>query len=115
MEIFDELNKKWRGSKTPFLVHAGKEHFFNDIIESDYVDLSSIKLGDVVALIGDFDPQTISIFLKLVQQMAIVVPLTKETKSQHEYFFEVVSVDVIIEDGLIKKGQNQESIRSFKI
>ena len=101
MEIFDELNKKWRGSKTPFLVHAGKEYFFNDIIESDYVDLSSIKFGDVVALIGDFDPQTISIFLKLVQQMAIVVPLTKETKSQHEYFFEVVSVDVIIEDGVL--------------
>ena len=68
-----------------------------------------------MALIGDFDPQTISIFLKLVQQMAIVVPLTKETKSQHEYFFEVVSVDVIIENGLIKKGQNQESIRLFKI
>lgn len=103
MEIFDELNEKWKGSKTPFLVHAGKEYFFNDIIESDHVDLSSIKFGDVVALIGDFDPQTISIFLKLVQQMAIVVPLTKETKSQHEYFFEVVSVDVIIEDGLIKK------------
>ena len=78
------------------------------------MDLSASKFGDVVALIGDFNPQTISIFLKLVQQMAIVVPLTK-TKSQHEYFFEVVSVDVIIENGSIKKGQNQESIRSFKI
>ena len=65
--------------------------------------MDSIKSGDVVALIGDFDPLSISTLLNLIDKKVILVPLTKHTKSQHEYFFEQALVDIVIEDGFISR------------
>ena len=44
--------------------------------------------GDVVALIGDFEPESIATLLTLLDIGAIVVPLTKDTIEQHEYFID---------------------------
>ena len=59
-------------------------------------DLSGIRKGDVVALIGDFNPISILTLLRLIDMGAIVIPLTKETKKEHEYFFESAFVDVVV-------------------
>ena len=59
--------------------------------------------GDVVALIGDFDPQSILTLLLLIDKKAILVPLTVDTRAQHEYFFESALVDVVIEGDLVKR------------
>ena len=55
---------------------------FSDIAEQSPIDLSDIKKGDVVALIGDFNPSSIHTLLRLIDLGTIVLPLTTETKEQ---------------------------------
>lgn len=72
-------------------------------------DLSEIRKGDVVALIGDFNPISILTLLRLIDMGAIVIPLTKETKKEHEYFFESAFVDVIVNKTRVVRLQHKGS------
>ena len=97
MNIIKELTDRWSGIDYPFLVHNGEELRFSELAGLDPVDLSDVKSGDVVALIGDFDPQSILTLLKLIEHNVILVPLSADTKPQHDYFFEAALVDFVIE------------------
>lgn len=99
MSIIKQLSGKWESVNHPFLVHPSNDLYFADILKNDTVYLSSVEAGDVVALIGDFEPQSIAALLNLVDKGAIVVPLTEETSSQHEYFFEQACVHKVLKDG----------------
>ncbi len=81
----------------------GRELKFSEISNSNEINLSEIQFGDVVALIGDFDPPSINTFLKLIDLGAIIVPLTMETEIDHPYFFGVASVNVVIKSGKVHK------------
>ena len=87
----------------PFLIHSDREFKFGEVIDQKSVDLSNVKSGDVVALIGDFNSQSILTLLQLIDKKAILVPLTIDTKLQHKYFFETALVDVIIEGSSVKR------------
>ncbi len=87
----------------PFLIHSDREFKFGEVIGQKSVDLSNVKSGDVVALIGDFNSQSILTLLQLIDKKAILVPLTIDTKLQHKYFFETALVDVIIEGSSVKR------------
>ena len=76
---------------------------FSDVAKQKSVDLSKVKSGDVVALIGDFDPQSILTLLQLIDKNVILVPLTIDTRSQHDYFFESAFVNVVIEGNEVKR------------
>ncbi len=81
------LQQIWADVDYPFLQSpTGKDLKFNDITNVAITGISRIKSGDVVALIGDFDAESISTLLNLLEIGAIVVPLTNETISQHDYF-----------------------------
>jgi long-chain acyl-CoA synthetase len=67
------------------------------------VDLSQVKSGDVVGLIGDFDPKSILTLLRLIDKNVILVPLTNDTKAQHDYFFESALVDLVVEGDRVKR------------
>tara|TARA_Y100000294_G_scaffold170087_1_gene181991 strand:+ start:570 stop:1157 length:588 start_codon:yes stop_codon:yes gene_type:complete len=101
MNLIETLAKKWSETDCPFLIHPSVKLKFSDITSQTSIDLSDIKQGDVVALIGDFDPSSILTLLRIVDMGVIVVPLTKNTKRQHEYFFKSALVDVFIEDGVV--------------
>ena len=103
MKILEKLKELWNGIDYPFLVHSNGELQFNKITDQKTIDLSNIQRGDVVALIGNFDPQSILTLLQLIEKDVIIVPLTVETRSQHEYFFESSLVNVVIEGDLIKR------------
>lgn len=103
MDILEKLKERWEGLEYPFLVHSKGELGFSEIAEQESVNLSNVKSGDVVALIGDFDPQSILTLLQLIDKNAILVPLTTDTRSQHEYFFESALVDVVIEGDSVKR------------
>lgn len=103
MKVLELLNKRWDGLKNPLLVHGTNELYFNDILAQDGLDLSIINSGDVVALIGDFDPLSLQTLLMLIELGVILVPLTNATKAQHEYFFDSALVDVIIEGREIRR------------
>ena len=91
------------------MIHFHKEYRFKKIIEQKSIDLAEVKSGDVVALIGDFNPKSILILLQLIEKKAIIVPLTNETKLQHEYFFNTALVDFVIKDSSIKRLKQTQS------
>ena len=103
MNLIKTLSEKWEGIDYPFLIHPSAELKFSDIASQESINLSQIKNGDVVALIGDFDPSSILTLLQVIDLDVIVIPLTKETKEQHQYFFESALVDVVIEDGVVER------------
>jgi acyl-CoA synthetase (AMP-forming)/AMP-acid ligase II len=103
MNILEKLTERWSDIDYPFLVHSDGELRFNKIAEQKYVDLSEVKSGDVVALIGDFEPQSILTLLQLIDKNVILVPLTVDTRAQHEYFFVSAMVDVVIEGDVVKR------------
>lgn len=101
----------------PFLIHSDREFKFGEITGQKSVDLSNVKSGDVVALVGDFNPQSILTLLQLIDKKAILVPLTVDTRSQHKYFFETALVDVIIEGNSVKRliqNQNHHLINELR-
>ena len=106
MSIIEELEKKWKNVQYPFLIHSSKNLYFKDINKEIKLDISRIKQGDVVALIGDFNPISILILLKLIDLGAIIMPLTKDTREQHEYFFSSSNVNWVIENEKINNISN---------
>jgi long-chain acyl-CoA synthetase len=97
MKILEKLAEIWSGIDYPFLIHKGDELRFSEIASQSPVDLSGVRKGDVVAIIGDFNPSSILTLLRLIDIGVVVVPLTVETRHEHEYFFESALVDVVID------------------
>ena len=117
MKLIEQLSKIWSGIDYPFLIHNGVELKFSQIASQNPVDLSLVKQGDVVAIIGDFNPSSILTLLRLIDLDVVVVPLTIETTHEHEYFFESALVDVVIKDGLVNlrsNNQKHEFIESLR-
>ena len=103
MDILSQLSDRWAGIDTPFLIHAEGSLSFSDLKSQNTDTLADIKEGDVVALIGDFDPPSIATMLRLIERNVILVPLTADTEAQHKYFFDSALVDVVIRDGKVER------------
>ncbi|CNI21661.1 yersiniabactin siderophore biosynthetic protein [Yersinia rohdei] len=103
MKLLAKLAGIWNGVDHPFIIHSNHTLRFSQITAQHTVDLSLIKTGDVVALIGDFNPPSILTLLHLIDLGAIIVPLTNETTHQHTYFFESALVDILIKDGRVTR------------
>lgn len=103
MGVIQKLQTIWSSTNDPFLIHQGHTLRFSDITGHHPIDLSAIRSGDVVAIIGDFNPSSILTILRLIDMNVILVPLTIETRSDHTYFFESALVDVIIEDNQVTR------------
>ena len=103
MDLISKLSSIWKGTDYPFLIHEGVTLKFNDIVEQSPINLREIRKGDVVALIGDFDPSSILTLLRLIDIGAIIVTLTQNTKKHHEYFFKSALVDIVIKNGTVRR------------
>ena len=103
MSILHKLSEIWKGSDQPFLLHKGAEVGFDDVLNQPHLDLSSLSPGDVVAIVGDFNPETILTLLRLIDLQMIVVPLTPDTSLDHDYFFESAYVDAVVLNGTLVK------------
>ena len=103
MNLIQHLNKIYDTKSKPFLIYQNTELKFSDIINEQQINLDIVNPGDVVALIGDFNALSISTLLRLIDLKTIIVPLTIETKNTHDYFFESALVDLVIDDGTVKR------------
>jgi acyl-CoA synthetase (AMP-forming)/AMP-acid ligase II len=108
MKLLDKLSEIWKDVKYPFLIHKGEELWFSEIVNQSPLDLSEVRNGDVVAIIGDFNPASILTLLRLIDIGVVVVPLTVETKHEHQYFFESALVDVVIECNQVKRRTHEQ-------
>jgi long-chain acyl-CoA synthetase len=109
MKLIEKLQQIWTGVDHPFLIHNGNEMRFSEVASQNPIDLSLVKSGDVVAIIGDFNPTSILTLLRLIDLGVIVMPLTIETAHEHEYFFESAFVDVVIKDGVVFRRSHVQS------
>ena len=109
MNLIRKLSEKWKDVEHPFLIHSSGELNFDEVSSHEPIDLSEIKSGDMVALIGDFDPTSILTLLRLIDLGVILVPLTVETYEDHEYFFESALVDVVISKGKVERRNHGNS------
>ncbi len=117
MKLIERLSEVWHGSDDPFMLYRSNALKFSQIASQYPVDLSQINHGDVVAIIGDFDPPSILTLLRLIDLNVIIVPLTSETTHDHEYFFDAAGVDVIIQSGLVTRrlcGQTHPLIETLR-
>jgi long-chain acyl-CoA synthetase len=117
MNLMARLDDLWKGVDEPFLIHCTGELRFSEIASQHPLDLSVIRRGDVVAIIGDFDPPSILTLLRLIDLPAIVVPLSIETAHEHDYFFDAAQVDVIIKGADVwrrKRGPPHPLVQSLR-
>jgi len=121
--FLEYLRKIWSGVNHPFLVTPnGKDLGFNEIDEVSINGIDNIRMGDVVALIGDFEAESIATLLNLLARRAVVVPLTNETRSQHGYFIQESHSQYIFEKNNLvkvvsesqKKHKLLDSLRSIE-
>ena len=96
------LREVWKNSSEPFLITPQGQLTFQAVEEEHGLDLSNIKPGDVVCLVGDFEPFSIRALLELIDKGAVIVPLTKETHSQHDHFFDVTQPRAVISEREIR-------------
>lgn len=105
-KLFIKLSKKYKKEKKNFIIHRDYKISFKDLFEKNSNILKDISEGSVVAIIGDFSASTINILIRLIDLKTIIIPLTKENRPNHEYFFEQASVDYVIENNRITKLKN---------
>lgn len=98
MSLLSTLADRWEGVGGPLLLNSNGSLRMAEILEQNSSHLDRIKPGEVVALIGGFDAQSIKDLLVLIDRGAILVPLTTSNRSNHEYFFEAALVDWIVEN-----------------
>ena len=108
MKLLQKLKEIWSDTDNPFLIHNSNKLSFEEILNKSPIDLSCVYKGDVVALIGDFDPSSINTLLRLIDLGVIVVPLTIETRHDHQKYFESALVDVVIEGTQVKRRTNNQ-------
>ncbi len=117
MKIIEKLSSIWHDASYPFLIYKGLNLYFSEVIAEKLINLSEVKKGDVVAIIGDFNPQSIMTLLRLMDMEVTIVPLTVDTRHEHEYFFKSALVDVIIEGEKVQRrvhAENHEYIEHLR-
>lgn len=93
------------------VVDEGKEYTFKQILnEYEYAKQllinNSVKKNSVVSLLADFTPQSMAMFLALIEYNAIIVPISKTIKtidsyiniSESEYFIDINNNQIIIKE-----------------
>lgn len=107
--IIDELRAIWGQVDQPFFIKGDESLSFSEVAEAGHADLSEVKPGDVVALLGDFDAISVNTFLRLIDLRTVIVPLTRDTLHQHETFFKNAKVDVVISSGSVVTRSHLDS------
>lgn len=109
MSLLKILKENNKDPNKPFIINGNDSVCLNDILNQDKSHLESIESGDVVAIIGDFDPISISNLIALIDKGAIIVPLTEDTKPMHNYFFENSFSDYVLYKNSLEKLDNDSS------
>lgn len=61
------------------------------------LDEHEVQPGDSVGVLGDYSPRSVTCLLALLERRCILVPLSWESRDQHEDFFGIAELDVLIE------------------
>ncbi len=109
--LINQLSKIWEDESKPFYIDKRNTLRFTEIKNIEVIGLENLRKGDVVALIGDFDPKSIATLLRLIDLDCIVVPLTEETKNQHDYFLKESKAQFVFKKNKIIKTINKQKFK----
>ena len=114
--LFDVFNEF---ENNDAVIWSGKKYSYKSIIKNTnkselLIDSHEIKPGTVVAIIGDFTPNSIGLLLALIDKACIIVPLTTLNKNENrlfgiaqvEFVFRVNDNDVITAETISNKIDN---------
>ena len=102
------------------IIYKSEEYSYKYLIENIekhqfLIDSHQIKQGTVVALEGDFSPNSIALFLALIEKACIIIPLTNTSNknvnklfhiAQVEFIFRIDEKDVITSESVSQKSDN---------
>ena len=94
LEIFKEFyNNK-------YIIFNGEKHNYSFLIKSlennkILIGSHQIKQGTVVALEGDFTPNSIALLLALIEKACIIVPLTSASNKNEKKLFDIAQVEFV--------------------
>jgi long-chain acyl-CoA synthetase len=91
-----------------FLIHDDVKTSYSDIISKDPAFLREVCPGDVVAIVGDFDPLSIKSLLYLLDLGAIVAPLSISNRIDHAYLIKTSCAKFVVEGETINRTTNTE-------
>ena len=66
---------------------------------NSFIKKKSIPPGSIVAIQTDFSPDSVSLFLSLIQAQTILVPLTSSVEDKTSEFLDIAQVEFLIEIG----------------
>jgi long-chain acyl-CoA synthetase len=98
IDFLFEVFKEFKYSDS--IIWKGKLISYQSLINNiekhrSLVDRNKIKAGDVVALEGDFSPNTIALLLTLIEKACIIVPLTHNLNNKNAKLLTIAQVEVV--------------------
>ena len=80
------------------IIWKGNEYTYKSLINNieksiHLIDSNSIKPGTVVALKGDFSPNSIALLLALIEKACIIVPLSGSSNTCQKQFLDIAQVE----------------------
>lgn len=103
MEHIDwQLQRFAEGHDRPAIVWRDHPYTYADLVERyhDWVrrlTAAGVRPGAAVAVVGDFSPGSITALLALIGLRCILVPLSRESRDQHDQFSEIAELDFRVE------------------
>jgi long-chain acyl-CoA synthetase len=76
------------------------------------IEMSGIKSGTIVGIDADFSPNSVALFLALLDRKCIITPLTSASCSKHKEFLKIAEIEVLWRVLKTDKVTRQEFKRS---
>ena len=95
--LFDVFNEF---ANNDAVIWSGKKYSYKSLINNAnksqlVIDSHEIKPGTVVAIIGDFTPNSIGLLLALIEKACIIVPLTNTPNKNENRLFDIAQVEFV--------------------
>ena len=116
MEHIDwQLERFREGAQLPAIIWRDQPYTYGALTELydlwlAELQAAGIQPGAAVGVIGDYSPRSISCLLALLRLRCILVPLSWDSRDQHEEFFRIAELDFLIEID----GEDRVSIRALE-
>ena len=95
--LFDVFNEFENADS---IICKGTKHSYKSVTNNikkaqSLIDSHQIQPGTVVAVIGDFSPNSIALLLALIEKACIIVPLTRTSNENENKLFDIAQVESV--------------------
>ncbi len=97
-----QLARFREGAAQPAMVWRDRAFTYGELVARfeqwlEQMPAAGVKPGDSVAVIGDYSPASVTSLFALMELRCILVPLSRDSRDQHNEFFQIAEVDHVIE------------------